>query len=149
LRVTGHPIGRLAIVLLTLGPAGAQAAPAEPPAMRLAPPDLPWGRVIWGTLLVVGLICIGVFLLKKLGGGALLGRGRYVELLEVRPVARGVHLFLVRVAGRVVLLGSTAENVTRLAEFSEDELPRPEPQEEPVGLDGFKSLLRKFAGAGR
>jgi flagellar biogenesis protein FliO len=115
--------------------------------MQLPATDLPWGRLVWGTLVVVGLICLGVFLLKKVAGGVLVGRGRYMELLEVRPVMRGVNLFLVRIAGRVVLLGSTGQQVTQLTEFPEGELP---PLEEParqVGLEGFRALLGKLSGA--
>ncbi len=125
---------------LVLLPA-AQAAPPQQPPM-----DLPWGRVVWGTLVVVGVICLGVYLLKRVGGGTLVGRGRYMELLEVRPVMRGVNLFLVRVAGRVVLLGSTGQQVTQLTEFPEDELPVLEEPERPVGLEGFRALLGKIGG---
>jgi flagellar biogenesis protein FliO len=118
-----------------------------PPPMNLAPPDLPWGRVVWGTLVVVGLICLGVYLLKRVGGGALSGRGRYMEVLEVRPVMRGVNLFLVRVAGRVVLFGSTGQQVTQLSEFAEGELPTVVAPVRPVGLEGFRALLSKLGGA--
>ena len=68
-------------------------------------------------------------------------------------MGRKVQLVLVRVAGRLVLLASSGENVTRLAEFDEAELPQPEqaPVEErtarPLGQARFKALLAKFAGA--
>ena len=143
---------RTQFLLLACGmllPVVAYGAAAVPPPMQFTARDLPWGRVVCGTMIVVGLICLGVFLLKKLGGGVLTGRGRYMELLEMRPVARGVNLFLVRVAGRVVLLGSSGEHVTQLTEFPEEELPGPDAVKQQVGLDGFKSLLSRLAGASR
>lgn len=149
MRATGRRTFRMLLASLALLPALVRAAPAAPPPMDFSAGDLPWGRVVWGTLLVVGLICLGVFLLKRFGGGALIGRGRYMELLEVRPVMRGVNLFLVRVAGRVVLLGSSGQNVTQLSEFTEEELPRLEEEVRQVGLEGFRSLLSRLAGASR
>ncbi len=139
----------LALVLgcLVLLPAAQAAVGAPTPPAQQPPMDLPWGRVVWGTLVVIGIICLGVFLLKKVGGGVLVGRGRYMELLEVRPVMRGVNLFLVRVAGRIVLLGSTGQQVTQLTEFPEDELPVLEEPEKAVGLEGFRALLSKLGGA--
>ena len=133
----------------TLMPAVAYGAPAGQPPPQFTTTDLPWGRVVCGTMIVIGLICLGVFLLKKMGGGVLTARGRYMELLEVKPVARGVNLFLVRVAGRVVLLGSSGNNVTQLSEFSEDDLPQPDAEKAHVGLEGFKTLLTRLAGASR
>ena len=139
----------LLLASAVLLPAAAYGAPAGPPPMQFTAGDLPWGRVVCGTMIVIGLICLGVFLLKRFGGGVLTGRGRYMELLEVRPVARGVNLFLVRVAGRVVLLGASGDHVTQLSEFPEEELPRLDAEKQQVGLEGFKSLLSKLAGASR
>lgn len=134
--------------VLAGGPGGAGAAPrvpGGPPATDFAA-DIPWLRVVWATLLVVGLICLGVYLLKKLGGSALLGRGRYMDVLEARPLGRKMHLFLVRVAGRVVLLSVSGENVTRLAEFPEQELPELEETHEAGPRKGFGQLMRSLAG---
>lgn len=126
------------------------ARPDGAPRMRswdYGRPDVPWGRLVTGTVAVVALICVGVYLLKKLNGGAPLTKGRYLEVLENRPVGRNVQLILVRVAGRVLLLAFGGENVTPVAEMSEAELPQATAQ--PAGFDGFKSLIRKLAGAER
>lgn len=149
MRTIGKRTFCLLLACAALLPAAAYAAPTGQPPVQFTTGDLPWGRVICGTMIVVGLICLGVFLLKKMGGGVLTARGRYMELLEVRPVARGVNLFLVRVAGRVVLLGSSGEHVTQLTEFPEDQLPSFDTEKEHVGLEGFRSLLSRLAGASR
>jgi len=117
----------------------------EAPQWPAPPVAIPWGRVVAGTAGVTALICFGVFLLKRLGG-APLTRGKHLELLEARPIGRNVQLFLVRVAGKVVLLAATGGNVTAVAELAEDDLP--EPACEPAGeLAGFKDLVRRLRGA--
>ncbi len=108
--------------------------------------DVPWGRVVSSTLFVVALICVGVYVLKRLSGGALAG-GRYMQVMECRQVGRKTELMLVKVAGRVVLLSSSGENVTRLAEFDECELPESEPVKSSEGVQGFRLLLHRLAGA--
>jgi flagellar biogenesis protein FliO len=110
-------------------------------------PLIPWRRLVCGTIAVVALICVGVYVLKKLNGGAPLTRGRYLELLESRPVGRNVQLFLVRVAGKVVLLASGGGSVTQVAELAEEELPELSTASPPEGLEAFRNLFRKLAGA--
>lgn len=108
-------------------------------------PAVPWTRVAYGTAAVVALICVGVYVLKKLNHGAPLNRGRYLEVLEARPVGRNVQLILVRVAGRILLLAYGGESVTPVAELSEEELPK---SSSPAGgLEGFKALLKRLTGA--
>jgi flagellar biogenesis protein FliO len=123
-----------------------QSARGEPFPWDHESVRIPWGRLVAGTAAVSGLICLGVWMLKKLNRGGAFGRGRYLELLEARPVGRDVQLFLVRVAGRVVLLASGRSTVSRLAEFREDELPERD-LAGPEGLEGFRALLQKVMGA--
>lgn len=113
-----------------------------------APPPIPWQRLLYGTTAVAGLICLGVFALKKFGGGAVFGRGHYMHVLETRLVGRKVQLFLVKIAGRVVLLASNGENVTSVAEFGEDEFPLEEPAMQQHVENGFRTLLKNL-GRGR
>lgn len=130
-----------------LATASAQSARASLPAWGGNMPAVPWGRLVCGTIAVVALICVGVYVLKRLNGGAPLSRGRYLELLESRPLGRNVQLFLVRVAGKVVLLASGGGSVTQVAELGEDELPELSAVSPPDGLETFRNLFRKLAGA--
>jgi flagellar biogenesis protein FliO len=106
---------------------------------------IPWGRLLYGTTVVVALVCFGVYALKWLNGGAPLGRGRYMEVLEARPIGQKVQLFLVKVAGHVVMIACRGETVTKVAEFGEDDLPEPEPATPKRATQRFKSVLRHFA----
>ena len=118
--------------------------PLELPSVSDA---IPWGQLVWGTAVVVGLICLGFWGLKKLNGGLPLNKGRYLEVLEARPVAGKVQLFLVKVGDRVVLLAATADNVTAVAEIPADELPQPAGADSRTVAGGFAVLLKKLAGA--
>jgi len=151
----------LALVVLMLGTACAMAR-AQPPAvlarqqgeadgagpLQLQPmPELPWARLVSGTLAVAALTCLGVFLLKKVDRRGLLTRQRYMDVLEAKPLGRKTCLFLVRVAGRVVLLGTTGDQVTQLAEFAEDELPSAESAPAREGLGNFGAVIKRLVGA--
>jgi flagellar biogenesis protein FliO len=145
----------LALLLMLAISADAWAAqgerPEAPPGVAAfgplpAPPSVPWWRLLWGTGVVVGLMCLGVLAAKKLNGGLPLNRGRHMEVLEVRPAGRKVQLLLVRVGDRVILFACCGSSVTRLAELAADELPElgsPEAQAQPLS---FRSLFRKLAG---
>ncbi|MFW6118981.1 MAG: FliO/MopB family protein [Planctomycetota bacterium] len=145
----------LAAVMLLL-PATVDAAVEDAVASEPAPTaeelpwesadyDIPWARVLGGTLFVVGLVCVGVYAVKKLGPGAF-RHGKYLEVLESRAVGRKLELHLVRVAGRVILIASGEHGVAAVAELNEEELPPLEAVEGRPAADGFQMLLQRFAG---
>jgi len=115
---------------------------SKSPSWAKGSEGLPWGRVVFGTLIVILLICGGVWLLKRLNAGMPLNKGRYMEVLETRPLGNKIQLFLVKVGSKVVLLACRGENVTALGEFSQDDFPAAEPPEGIGGRGGFKSLMQ-------
>ena len=130
-------------------PDGSGGAVSESPmsAWSYSQPDIPWAQVVSGTLLVSALACVAIWLLKRLGGRSPLSRGRYLDVLEARSVGRNVQLLLVRAAGKVVLLAVGGGNVACVAEFAADELPDLEAASAGGGVEGFRTLLKRFAGA--
>ncbi len=145
----------LALAVVVVMAASAEAA-APAPSSSDGPsnwrwsdtqPDLPWERVLGGTMVVVALVCVGVYVVKKLDRGGLLRKGRHLEVLETRIVGRKLQLYLVRVADRVVLLAQTGNAVTRVAELDKGELPSLDAQEQPATAQGFGSMLKKLARA--
>jgi len=127
------------------GAAAAQGGGHAPDAPEFT---VPWARLVGGTTLVAALACFAVYALKKMDRRALKG-GRYMELLEVRPLGRKAQLFLVKVGGRVELLAVNGEHVAHVGEFAEDELPEPEMESSPAPLQRFSVLVRHLAGASR
>jgi flagellar biogenesis protein FliO len=149
----------LGLALVLARPAAAQDAPGatrgqQAEAQRQLPdwdsevPAIPWKRLAYGTAAVVALICIGVYALKKLSGGRL-GGGRYIRVMEARPLGRNVQLFVVKVGGRVLVLAYGGETVSRVAELTEEELPESQASEGLAAQGGFGALLSRIAGEAR
>jgi len=65
----------------------------------------------------------GLLLLLRRWSGAPV-RGRHIEVVETVPLAAGKSLSVVKVAGRVVLLGHGAEAVTLISELDPGEFER-------------------------
>jgi flagellar biogenesis protein FliO len=114
---------------------------------------IPWVRLIVGVFAVAMLIGVGVYLLKKANGGVIPGRrgDRHVKVLETRPLGRKAQVHLVTVGGRALVLTSAGENVTKLAEFPEEDLLAPEGAElssgageRDAGRLTFKSIVKNM-----
>jgi len=110
---------------------------------------IPWERLVYGTAFVIAIACVGVFLLKKLNGGLSMSRRRRLEVLELRAVARKTQLCLVRVGRKVILFAARGDGVTKLAQFTADELPDAEPEAGDTVPGPFKEMLKRIAGAKR
>ena len=127
--------------------------PAATPTAAASPyqdQDIRWDRFVFATGFVIALLCVGVYVAKKLGGGWPTGRGRrHLEVLEATHLGGKTRLFLIKVAGRVVLFAANAENVARICEFAESELPELDSNGKQGALNGFKALLKNFAGGQR
>ena len=109
--------------------------------------EIPWAQIASGTLLVSALACLAVWLLKKFNGRSPLSRGHYLDVLEARSVGRNVQLLLVRAAGKVVLIAVGGGSVACVAEFAADELPDLDTAPAGHGLEGFRCLFKRLAGA--
>jgi flagellar biogenesis protein FliO len=109
--------------------------------------SIPWMRVLGATCFVVGLTCVGVYVVKKLDRKGLLRRGQHMDLVEARMVGRKLQLYLVRVGDRVIMLASAGDTVTRVAEFGEDELPKLDAAPRVAERSGFRSVFSNLLGA--
>ncbi len=86
----------------------------------------------WSLLMLVvvlGLIPASLWVMKRLqtmrpGGGA----ARQLEVIEQLPLGPRERVLLVRVHGRVLVLGATAQQVTLLAEAGDPPLAVPFPK---------------------
>ena len=80
-------------------------------------------RMLVALLLVIALICVAFFVLKRLMGGTpiLLDQklGRVIGRIYLSPKA---VLYLVKVGGKVLLIGTTPTTIGLIAEISSDEI---------------------------
>lgn len=103
------------------------------------------GRIAVACLIVAMLIYATVFMLKKL---VLRGNGRRAECINVvgsYPLGQRTRLCMVEVAGRVILLGITPQNVSSLAEFDPSEIKI---AKEPSRVRSFVKHLQNFSFSG-
>jgi len=115
-----NPIRRwpLAITALLLPSALLHAAEAS--AADIAPSTEMEGyfRLIWGLLIVLGILLLLYGLLKK--RFSLLGNDgrREIQVVEIRPLMGKKALCLVTVKGQEFLLGLSGDRITHLATIS-------------------------------
>ena len=108
-----------AAVLLYPGPAAAAGSTDPVNAITTTGMLGDYFRMLWGLLVVLGLILLLYGLLKKrfsLVGG----HGNAIKVVEMRPLAPKKSLCLVEVKGREYLLGLGPDSVTLLAALDGD-----------------------------
>lgn len=66
-----------------------------------------------------------------------------LEVIDRAALDPGRAVYLVRVAGRVLVLGGAEQSLSLLAELRPDELPE---RAEPIAPQGFGDALRKLRG---
>ncbi len=101
--------------------------------------DIPWMRIMYGIGTVLVLICIGVYVLKRFAGSSL-GSGQFLDVQEVVPVGRNLRLIVIEMGDKVLLVASTEENVTKIGEYSREDVPIPAESEGEPSSD-FSTLL--------
>ena len=149
-------------------PDGAAAAQAEPAPGESTPakndylpykePDLPQsqgmgtvvGRVVGSLAIVVGLIFVTMIVLKRVLGGskAPTTTRKVSELVEVTQLGGKRHLYLIRVADRLLVVGAGGDHLSLLSEIRDPDvlasvaaLPR--------RSDFFELFHKVRTGAGR
>ncbi|QJA05528.1 flagellar biosynthetic protein FliO [Thermosulfurimonas marina] len=76
-------------------------------------------RVLGITLLLVGLVVLAAYLLRR-GRWGLSEKGREIRVEEMRPLGLKHRLALVRVRGRVLLLGLSEKGITLLRDWEDE-----------------------------
>ena len=81
-------------------------------------------KMIGALALILGIMFLIVFFLKRLGRLNPKGGASYIEVIENRILLPKRHLSLVRIAGSYFLIGSTEQEISLLGSISEDDLNR-------------------------
>ncbi|MBN1943063.1 MAG: flagellar biosynthetic protein FliO [Phycisphaerae bacterium] len=103
-------------------PAAATAEDEKlPPPKETSPSDSygAWGRLLLAMAMVVVLIVALGWLVKKMGGGGkLAGRGP-LHVAARADLSPKHQVFLVRMGGRLLLIGAGPQGLTRLSEITD------------------------------
>ncbi len=72
-------------------------------------------RVIWGLLVVLGIILVLYGLLKKRFSLLTAGENQEIKIIEIKPLMGKKALCLITVKGQEHLLGISGDNITHIA----------------------------------
>ena len=105
-----------------------------------------WGEfvnMIITLMIVVALIFISVIVLKKVMRSRMhhINRGARIKIIERRPINQKASLYLVDIAGKIVMIGESPAGLNLITE-----LPDMKIEEEPVAVASkLRSLIRRNA----
>jgi flagellar biosynthetic protein FliO len=105
-------------------------------------------RIALTLCVVVAIIYLTVFLLKKLSGSRAggTGRGRMVQVIEQTYLAPKKSVCLLKLADRAVLVGITDTGINLLTEFDWESLPSDILERAGRTQAGFPGMLQEAAG---
>lgn len=104
-------------------------------------------RIGLSLLIIIGIIYISVFLMRRLSGrrtGG--GRGKTIQVIEQTFLSPKKSVCLLKLADRAVLVGITEANISLLTEMAWDELPQDFLQKATEKRAGFQGFLADAAG---
>jgi len=113
---------RVGLLLVSCCPvvAAAEASVPAPPPSPALPDPLSWGALMQlglGLVLVVGLILLLAWLVRRVNGVAVAGQG--MKVLAAIPLGQRERAVLVQVGEQQMLLGVAPGRVNLLARFEE------------------------------
>ncbi|MEE9442135.1 MAG: flagellar biosynthetic protein FliO [candidate division Zixibacteria bacterium] len=105
-------------------------------------------RIGIALAVIVAIIYLTVFLLRKLSGNGLgrAARGKTVQVVEHTYLAPKKSVCLLKMADRAILVGITEANINLLTECEWDELPEENRQMITKSSKGFQNALTEAAG---
>lgn len=78
---------------------------------------------------------------RRVQGGM---RSNDLHVAAMTPLGQGRHMYVVNVAGRILVLGVTAQHITLLTELSHEEVPEAWLDKEPFGQTrSFRAVFEK------
>lgn len=102
--------------------------------------------------LVIGLVLVLRFAVAKMGGRPTTSASRAVEVLSRTSVAPKNHVLLLRVGGRILVVGDSSNGLRTLSEVDDPDevaslLQSVEADRETSMTNGFNRMLSRYTGA--
>lgn len=107
------------------------------------PPELNFAQVMLPMVMVVALIFILAWLVKRFNPRLQTTGGKDIEILANKPVTNQARLSLVRVGGKDLLIGITPGNITLIKDFDAQVVDMTETESQTDLSEQFKKLLRR------
>lgn len=81
-------------------------------------------RMAGALALILGLMFLIVFFLKKWGGITTSSSAGYIQVVENKPLLPKRHVSLIKVAGSYFLIGSTEQGMSLLGRMKKEDMER-------------------------
>jgi len=103
-------------------------------------------RTAGALAMIIGMLLAAVWFLRRFGGARFGsgGMGSMIQVMDTRMIGPRRYVTVLRVGGRTLAVGVTEQNMTLLAELSDEDLTRNDSGE--AAPPGFADVLGKITG---
>jgi flagellar biosynthetic protein FliO len=127
------------MVLLTGAPVWAEEKPAPGLGGEIGPTLL---QLAGALLLIIIIIYLSVWLMKKYSGGKIAGSGSLIAIVERRHLAPKQVLYLIKVGEKHLLIGASDSGLQKLSDIEDLEVKTTKPSP-ALGVSRFSQALKQ------
>jgi flagellar biosynthetic protein FliO len=127
-------------VLLTSAPVWAEDKPMPGLSGDMGPTLL---QLAGALLLIIIIIYLSVWLMKKYSGGKIAGGGSLISIVERRHLAPKQALYLIKVGEKHLLIGSSDSGLQKLSDIDDIEVKATKPSPATLGVSRFSQALKQ------
>ena len=100
------------------------------------------GTILFAIITLVGVLVLAYLTTRWLSSSSLGRRGKgIIEILDRQPAAQDKSLLVVRVGKKILLVGVSSQNITKLTELDEDDISAASSPSDQDFASALKSAL--------
>lgn len=105
------------------------------------------GTILFAIITLVGVLVLAYLTTRWLSSSSLGRRGKgIIEILDRQPAAQDKSLLVVRVGKKILLVGVSSQNITKLTELDEDDISAASSPSDQDFASALKSALSRRLG---
>lgn len=105
------------------------------------------GTILFAIITLVGVLVLAYLTTRWLSSSSLGRRGKgIIEILDRQPAAQDKSLLVVRVGKKILLVGVSSQNITKLTELDEDDVSAASSPSDQDFASALKSALGRRLG---
>ncbi|MGI6039080.1 MAG: flagellar biosynthetic protein FliO [Clostridiales bacterium] len=105
------------------------------------------GTILFAIITLVGVLVLAYLTTRWLSSSSLGRRGKgIIEILDRQPAAQDKSLLVVRVGKKILLVGVSSQNITKLTELDEDDISAASSPSDQDFASALKSALGRRLG---
>ena len=105
------------------------------------------GTILFAIITLVGVLVLAYLTTRWLSSSSLGRRGKgIIEILDRQPAAQDKSLLVVRVGKKILFVGVSSQNITKLTELDEDDISAASSPSDQDFASALKSALGRRLG---